>query len=1281
MLKKMHETTDQPFDVMNMGEEESLPVYLQHIGPHQKKNLNPVPPERRTQHRHQPNGNAASIFWQGEDQEIGSSSELFSRPSANRPDVIIEEFMKESESAIILQSPENKASKATQKMQSKTNIHHGQVFQEWVFVTHVANPNHFYIRRVAEKRAGVLLARKINTFCSGERRFFVSDDDLVTGSTVFVRWKENVWYRAVLTEIFKNEQDKPVNRCSASTVSKVHVFFQDYGFSEQVSLSVKQDDGTDPVVRLNQQLRKLDLMAQSVLRCWVPQAIKCSLKDIVPADPIKGWDQKAQAEFWRVVGTKAVPMQVFGQDNDTLLVDLKNAPMDKSATNMPVSLREYLVFLDLARFYSPLDQDRKMVSGAKRSLQFYPPVLPNVGVQFCAVVCHINSPSDFYIQMQVDNAEFLLLNAKLQECYSQDIPKRQGVKVSYPLTNQACVAMFEDKVWYRAQIIGFPGGRQVEVRYVDFGNKKSLPLDDVCCIKEEFLALPAMAIHCCLADVEPLPAMKMWSEECSERFHNLVGQKLMSTVVTEVNQAQQILLVRLLELNSISNMTMSSDIGELLVKEGLASFLSGVTLDKEPLSSKTTIWDPPFESPLEVTEADISSENTTEHVFEVDLHSERQLCASELRVRVTHVTSPASFFVQFLQMDSSLKRVYKMLKEEYALSKPLPEEWKAQMYCAALINGVWERGQICSVSSNNVAEVLRCDFGGKVKLQLNNLRPLRHHLIGSLVLECSLCDIRPTGGGTTWTVTACEFISYYLTGALAIMTVKDKAQQPVSVALYCHSKASQEVSFADVMVSAGLALKERRPDVVSVKTSEGSDQQGSVSMGENQRPLCCMLSGLLEELKTEHYSPPKLPQCGLVQMTITAVSEDGAIYAMTQEAEQHFVQLKRTLRYVKSLPRQKPYNWKHGQGCAVMGSDVLWYRAEVLEVIGGHIKVRYVDQGLVENIPECYVYPMLLSKEVPQLSVPCQLHGVIPVGGVWQRDAVELLKELLHMRYVNMQIMEVPVDPRGHLTVQIVVDGIDLSKFMVHHQHAIMRPIISKEKDNMEVYVIDHDNWDWDVNGMEYAVLQLKRYTYPRMPEKGQCFPVQITHLCTPNEVFLSPLLDMEDFVEDSEENLEEALAYVNEMVDRLQPLSDFAIGSPCLAKYSDGQYYRAKILSIKNYNPVQILVRHVDFGSDDTLSTQKLRQIPSELLQYPCKAIKVRVTGLRPPHVSLEKERVSYSPEWSIKAVLEMIDLLHGKITACVMSTGPEIAVMLYNDVGALVHRPLIEKGLAEED
>lgn len=43
---------------------------------------------------------------------------------------------------------------------------------------------------------------------------------------------------------------------------------------------------------------------------------------------------------------------------------------------------------------------------------------------------------------------------------------------------------------------------------------------------------------------------------------------------------------------------------------------------------------------------------------------------------------------------------------------------------------------------------------------------------------------------------------------------------------------------------------------------------------------------------------------------------------------------------IKSLPKQKHYNWKNVLGCVVMGSDMLWYRGQVQEVIGGYVKVR-----------------------------------------------------------------------------------------------------------------------------------------------------------------------------------------------------------------------------------------------------------------------------------------------------------------------------------------------------
>ncbi|XP_010795562.1 RING finger protein 17-like, partial [Notothenia coriiceps] len=99
--------------------------------------------------------------------------------------------------------------------------------------------------------------------------------------------------------------------------------------------------------------------------------------------------------------------------------------------------------------------------------------------------------------------------------------------------------------------------------------------------------------------------------------------------------------------------------------------------------------------------------------------------------------------------------------------------WKADIYCAAEIDGVWERGQICSdVESDNIAEVLRCDHGNKVKIHISDLRPLRPSLTGALALECSLTDIRPAGGRTTWTATACDLISFHLAGASAMVNIK-----------------------------------------------------------------------------------------------------------------------------------------------------------------------------------------------------------------------------------------------------------------------------------------------------------------------------------------------------------------------------------------------------------------------------------------------------------------------------------------------------------------------------
>ncbi|KAJ8013110.1 hypothetical protein DPEC_G00049880 [Dallia pectoralis] len=1209
--------------------------------------------------------------------------------------------------------------RSNKKLQEDNSVVQGKVLQQWVIVTHVVNPNHFYVRHASEKKANVLLSNKITQFCTGERGLFTANDVLESGSTVLVEWKEGAWCRATLTELYQIGHLDPVHLCPIPQLHRIRVFFQDYGFCK--GYSFHSEVCLDLLImEVNEHVRRVDVAESSEINRWKPQAIRCSLKDIVPADLTKGWSVEAQEEFRRVVDSASVEMHVFGAERDTLLVDLKKSPMDSSFSSMPLSLREYLVFIDLARFDCPVALNAKKLPCGRRPLQFYPAVFPRSNVELNAVVSHVTTPSDFYIQL-VDNMEFLLLSAKLQDYYSSESLLRgtrgqdATLEVYCPTLDQACVARFDDRGWYRAHVMGILGDRKVEVQFVDFGNKKIVSVTDLKKIKDEFFALQAMAIQCYLADVTPLENDATWSDACTEKFKTLANQRLVTAVATEAGRRGKSLPVRLFETGSSSKQLVN--IADLLVNDHLACFKEG-SQDILAPAVDTVVWDPPFESGLlgaSKSDATPPGQETPEHnkaPDEVQPNLTLPVCLKDLKVRVTHVISPGCIYVQLLHMDNHLRRVYELLKQEYARSEPQEVEWRPDMFCAAYNNGVWERAQICSIAPLKcIAEVLRCDFGNKVKLHMDHLRPLLPRLVGCLVLECTLSDIRPAGGRSTWTATACDFISYYLTGASAVMTIKENTEQrPVPVSLYCSNRAGKDVSIADFLVSEGLALKDRKTQATLVHNPElapdsmSQVRQNGTAERETQPTVTCVDQSLSaqqhslnhvavrpmpvprtdvspEKVKTQAYCPPELPHCGRVQMTVSAVGEDGVIYAMTRHAERQFEQLRERLQqHIKTLPRLKPYKWKSVLGCAVMGSDMFWYRGEVLEVIGGHVKVRYVDQGMVENIPVCHIYPTVLCEDIPQLCIPCQLQGTIPVGKTWQSDAVCLLKELLLNRWVTMNVMELPADPLGCLTVQISLDGMSVSRIMVHHVHASMDPAVESMHEELLVSShLDLDDWDIDTEGWEEPEPVLKVFSYPELPKKGERFRVSIKHLRTPNEVFLYPMEGSK--VDSVEESLEEALRRVNDSINSLAMLSDFAIEAPCLAEYSDGKYYRAKLLGFAGLNPVKLLVRHVDFGSDDTLPTHKLRQIPAHLLRFPCRAIKVNVVGFKPPSHNLETERLSYRPEWSLKAVLEMVSLLHSPCTAAVTASGAEPAVFLYNEDGDLIHLPLVEKGLADFD
>ncbi|KAK2840140.1 hypothetical protein Q5P01_013880 [Channa striata] len=1215
------------------------------------------------------------------------------------PDVIIEELLDEVQEQVVPPTGPELANDKWRVQKRRKNQLSGskRKVTHWVVVTHIVNPNHFYVTYMTEKKESEILSKKINRLCCRKNCLFTSNDTVETGSMIFVMWQESVWCRANVVQVLQSGCVEAVKACSVTLLASVRVFCLDYGLSKSISID-SEDRTTDSLLRaVNKHLRKVDAAVKVEMCHFTPQAIRCSLKDLVPYDLTKGWSKEARSEFCSVVGTSAVEMWPLGQDRDSLLVDLKKAPMDQSS-DMPISVREYLVFIEVARFYSP-------VTLGRRPLLYYPPVYPTTNRELNAVVSHINSPADFFIQL-VDNMESLLLSAKLQDCYSPaNVPGEEDFKIHCPVIGQACVARY-DNLWYRAQVIGHPGGRKVEVLYVDFGNKNILSVSDLRKIKDEFFALPSLAIHCCLSEVIPLHGGS-WSEACIDRFISLAHQKLVTIVATARAAKTEPLPVNLFESGLDGPL---ANIAELLVKDGLASF-------KPRLKSKhvstsvdhSAIWDPPLE--LNALPEGIDSPDPKipreqhEEPQELQLQINPPVQLSDLKVRVSHVNSPSSFYVQLTQYNCHLNRICELVKKECELTEPQDVVWKADMFCAARIKGIWQRGRICSdVTSSNIAEVMCCDQGNKVKLHVSNLRPLPTSLMGSLALECTLTDIRPAGGQSTWTATACDLFSNYLTGASALVTIKEWTdKRPLPVTLFCANKIGQFVSIADFLASEGLALRERKPRGPVTQEPKETDAKSSVcktqATGSDGEPkntphpvpslIACPTSSYPtpippkpaprtimspEKVKTRLYHPPELPCLGHIQISVSAIGDDGLIYTRTHSAECQLEQLRERIQQsMKTLPRQKPYTWKSVLGCAVIGPDMLWYRGQLMEVLGGHVKVQYVDYGLIENIPVVHVYPVLLCEDVPQLCTPCQLHGINPVGGKWQRDAVALMREMLLNRCVDMQVVELPSDSRGSLTVEFFLDGLSLSRILCHHEHGSMDQtvrVLEVPGDSVAPSTPFLDVWDIDIEGLGGPEeLMLGPFISPNLPQQGEKFQVRVKHLWTPNELFLWPLEGPAD-VEVDGETLDEALAKIN--TSSLSRLTD-------IHPVQRWKYYRAKLIKFTSVEPVMILVQHVDFGSDDILPTSKLRQIPAELLRFPAEVFKVRVAGFKPPSFPTQENVLPYSPAWSVKAALDMIDLLHGNITASVVAQTPELTVLLYNDDEELVHLPLVLSGLAD--
>ncbi|XP_078259334.1 RING finger protein 17 [Rhinoraja longicauda] len=1207
-------------------------------------------------------------------------------------------------------------------------------FRGLVSVSHVINPCHFYVQKSSEKKKAAILAAEAGKLCRSmdmqkcPASVLELDEKIIVKSNIF-----HAWCRGTITELVpsENKEEKFNNSTSyeITDVAVIQVFLLDFGHSEIFSLpgidisEKKLEDVVHVYTHVSDfshYVRKLNPQLKGPLKNIPPLAIKCSLKDIVPANPNNIWNVEARTEFTRIVDNKAVQMIVLGKDGDKLLVDLKKSPMDKMESDVPVSLRDALVFLELARFVSECLVPMSNLETNELPMQHYLPVIPPFLKESRIMVTHINSPLDFYIQL-IDNVDLLILTRNMFELYNG---KDANLEILCPVVGQACAALFDDGGWYRCQINGLPGHREVDVKYVDYGNTARIPATNIRKLKGDFLTLPIQALQCRLSDVEPVNTTEGWSDCVKERFEHLTLNKCMWCMTCE--SLGNTLSVYLFDSTTQVNGTKSC-INNILVEENLAYFTQNHSTGFFMEHNKSPVN---FKQINKIEELDVFQDVVKSHLFEgMDLWMEGPSknvsdLAKHVVVKVTFVASPSSIFVQPLVAQHLLKDLQEEMKDVYSSLEPNEVEWEENRDCVVLVSKTkeWRRGKVTKMISDKIAEVFCYDFGNKEMVNSCILRQLKEEFqFEPLAFECSLSSIRPAGGSLKWAATSCDFLEDTLIESSVLMKIEEKdiqhlekrtdccgvanekgssSKSPLPVKLYTKDEIGQFVNIAQYLIKKGLALPQSistAPDTKDVQYNMKQNDRHE-SLGQASENVEYLAPSCEDCSSKKVYKSPVIPNMNIFDIEVTGVGDGGIIYGMPVSSKDQFTMLTDAIQIsFKVLPFLKPYCYRKNEGCVVKGSDALWYRGRILEVVGGSVMVHYVDGGYTETIPKCHVYPVLMYPDIPELCLPFQLYGVTPVGNKWQEDAIDTLRELLVQRILEVEIMLPPENCPPVLLVDLRLNGMSVSCFMIHHNHAVQtkKAALTLKRDSLSLNEnIPEENWDLTFESLlssHFEMVMLPEYDYPLLPLPGKAFPVTVKHLETPNQVYIS-LGTRKDVGSDSdtddsgisyesEDDLEQSLRELNPNAEALPLLTDFRSEIPCLVEYSDGRWYRAKILSLDKLHPLTILVQHVDFGSTALLPHTRLRQIPAQLVQYPARAIKVKLAGFKPPALMNELNRLAYSPEWSMEALWTMIDIVQGnQLAAFLVSLHPEVSVFLYEE-GSLIHLSLVEKGLADLD
>ena len=167
-------------------------------------------------------------------------------------------------------------------------------------------------------------------------------------------------------------------------------------------------------------------------------------------------------------------------------------------------------------------------------------------------VTHIESSSEFYVQLSSTFMELTQMMAHMSEVYSSmaDDVRPEELVPGTPI----CAIFPEDGSWYRAVVESVPSEFEAEVHFIDYGNSSVVLLSDVRQLSRQFYDVPVQAVRCCLSVIEN-------TDVFHERVH---GKELKATFLSKKNDTWEIALLQGEDEGGHKNVPDAGEISEYL---------------------------------------------------------------------------------------------------------------------------------------------------------------------------------------------------------------------------------------------------------------------------------------------------------------------------------------------------------------------------------------------------------------------------------------------------------------------------------------------------------------------------------------------------------------------------------------------------------------------------------------------------------------------------------------------------------------------------------------------